>query len=109
MATNLEKIGARIYFRNSPFAGKDALKAGGAKWDPDARCWWIGAAKAAEAAVMAAEADKAATTAATEPPKPFKHYKCVECGAKPGPRGWPRIYKNGVCSDCYRDAQEDRM
>lgn len=106
MPTQIEKVGQRLYFRNSPFAGKDTLKAGGAKWDPDARCWWIGATKVEEAKALAAKADEAASTAPTTP-KPFVHYSCKQCGKRPGPRGWPRIYKNGICSDCYQDARED--
>jgi hypothetical protein len=34
--------------------------------------------------------------------------KCKQCGASPNARGWPRIYRNGICSDCYRDEAEER-
>jgi hypothetical protein len=26
--------------------------------------------------------------------------------ARPGPRGWPRIYRSGICSDCYAMGDE---
>lgn len=106
MPTTLEKVGARIYFRDAPFAGKDVLKAGGAHWDATARCWWIGVVKEEEAGRLAKYADEeAARTTSTS--RPFKYHKCKQCGAKPDARGWPRIYKNGVCSDCYREALDD--
>lgn len=39
---NIEKIGRRFYFRGAPFAAKDILRRGGAKWDPAERAWWTG-------------------------------------------------------------------
>jgi hypothetical protein len=53
-ATNLEQVGQRIYFRNAPFAAKDAIKAIGSKWDGDQRSWWIGTSKKAEAEKLVA-------------------------------------------------------
>lgn len=94
------------------FPVKDALKALGAKWDPEAKGWRVPDAKAAEARALVAGAPaktsngNGASTGASAA-KPFRHYKCKQCGARPGPRGWPRIYRNGICSDCYRDANDE--
>lgn len=45
----LEKVGARVYLVNLPFAAKDSAKAalgmGGNNFDRERRQWWVGAAK----------------------------------------------------------------
>lgn len=43
--TTLEQVAKRLYFVNSPFTAKDAIKSLGAKWDADRRQWWIGVTK----------------------------------------------------------------
>lgn len=43
---HLEKVGARYYAREAPYAVKDALKSAGCHWDADERCWWVGAKNA---------------------------------------------------------------
>lgn len=53
--TTLEKVGSRLYFVNSPFASKDAIKRLGGHWDGDRRQWWIGAAKRAAAEKLVTE------------------------------------------------------
>lgn len=60
---------ARIYFADSPFSAKDAIKGIGAKWDADRKQWWVGKAKAAEAAALVAQlaGGAAAPTAPTAP------------------------------------------
>lgn len=45
-ATNNPK---RLLFKNAPYAAKDAIKALGAKWDPENRVWYIGTTKRQEA------------------------------------------------------------
>jgi hypothetical protein len=50
----VERIGRRSYLRGAPFEIRERLKAAGAKWDPDARAWWLGKDEAARA--LAAEA-----------------------------------------------------
>lgn len=57
--TTLEQVGQRLYFRGAPFAAKDRLKSLGAKWDADARCWWIGAAKRLGAETLVADLNAA--------------------------------------------------
>lgn len=52
--TTLEKVGSRLYFRNSPFSAKDRIKRLGGHWDGEERCWWIGTAKRAEAEALVA-------------------------------------------------------
>jgi hypothetical protein len=102
---------------------KDALKALGAKWDADSKCWTITSAKLADAQKIVADAPAEAPRVPGKCSKCGKSIKepyticldckpaprkCRECGATPNLRGWPRIYKNGVCSDCYRDEREER-
>ena len=64
--TTLECIGQRLYFRGSPFAAKDRIKGIGGKWDPDQRCWWIGAKKRAEAERLVAEINNGVTEASRD-------------------------------------------
>jgi hypothetical protein len=73
MATTIEKVGSRLYFANSPFAAKDAIKRLGGHWDADRRQWWIGAAKSAEAAALVAELNGAASAPAGPPAKEDPH------------------------------------
>lgn len=76
---------------------KDHLKAIGARWNAERKVWTISDDKLEQAKSIV-----------TNAPKPtYRPSKCKECGARPGPRGWPRIYRNGICSDCYRDREED--
>jgi len=90
------------------FAVKDALRALGGRWDPDAKGWRVPAAREAEAIALVAAGPVAGPTG-TQPDaaKPFRHYKCKQCGARPDARGWPRIYRNGVCSTCYADSRDE--
>jgi len=153
--------GKRLYAVGNTYPIKDALKRIGAKWDADAKAWWVGTAKRGELEALLAEQpapsgaeslpalsgksvpvtgntypvrdqlralggswDAAAKTwmidearlalalavvakGSSEPAKPFRHYSCKQCGKRPNSQGWPRIYRNGVCSDCYRDARDD--
>lgn len=62
--TTIETVGQRVYFRNLPFAAKDAAKKLGCKWDADQRAWWIGRAKAAEAEKLVAEVNNGGVKAA---------------------------------------------
>lgn len=55
MATTLETTGRRIYFVDSPYAVRDAIKAIGAKWDADKRQWWVSTAKRADAEKLVAQ------------------------------------------------------
>jgi hypothetical protein len=79
---------------------RDGLRRLGGQWDAAAKAWLMPASKLAEAQAL---------VAAPPPEQPYRprYQSCKQCGARPGPRGWPRIYQNGVCSDCYRDAIDD--
>lgn len=50
MLALIEKVGARVYAINTPFAAKDQLKGIGCHWDGEKRAWWIGTSKASELA-----------------------------------------------------------
>lgn len=45
MSITLETQGRRIYVRGNTYPIKNALRDIGAKWDADARAWWIGTTK----------------------------------------------------------------
>jgi len=160
MSIAIKAEGKRLYAIGNTYPIKDALKGIGAKWDADAKAWWVGVVKRSELEALLATPstpaqdalpalsgklvplsgntypvreqlralggswDAAAKTwmvdearlalalaavakGSSEPAKPFRHYSCKQCGARPNARGWPRIYRNGVCSDCYRDACDD--
>jgi hypothetical protein len=111
---------AQVVIAGNTYPVKDQLKSLGAKWDPDQRCWTITDKKIAEAQkIVAATLKPAATGKCSKCGKPcdpkystcYDHKpvptQCKQCGKRPGPRGWPRIYRNGICSDCYRDGEDD--
>ena len=77
------------------YNARTALRDLGASWDAASKAWLVDASRL----TMAQDAVAAAAKAA----KPFRHTRCKQCGARPNERGWPRIYKSGVCSDCYRE------
>jgi hypothetical protein len=76
------------------YAARGALRDLGASWDAASKAWMVDASRLTLAQDAVAAAAKAAP--------PFRHTRCKQCGARPDERGWPRIYKNGVCSDCYQ-------
>lgn len=96
-----ETVGRRVYVRGNSYPFREAIKAAGGRWDAAEKAWWIGGAEKAEALKVALAS---ATPAA---PAPFRWRACKRCGARPNQRGWPRIYENGICSDCYRDEREE--
>ena len=96
--------------KGNTYPVKDQLKSLGAKWNPDAKAWMIDDEKAEEAKSIVASACAANTVGAanTASAKPqYRPSRCKECGARTGPRGWPKIYRNGICSDCYRDRDDE--
>ena len=96
----VEVVGPRAYVRGNSYPFRDAIRSVGGHWDAEQKAWWVGATKADELRAALASATPAA-------PEPFRHTKCKQCGARPDRRGWPRIYKSGICSDCYRDERDE--
>lgn len=92
--------GKSVPVSGNTYPVRDQLRALGASWDAGAKTWTIDEARLALAHAVVAKGS-------SEPPKPFRFTQCKQCGKRPDYRGWPRIYRNGVCSDCYRDASED--
>lgn len=98
---------------------KDQLKRLGAKWDGDQKAWLVPDTRADEARALLAAVPAAVPGKCSKCGKPFKApytlcldckpraTRCKQCGASPGPRGWPRIYRNGICSDCYKSDREE--
>jgi len=77
------------------YAARGALRDLGAQWDAAAKAWMVDAARLTLAT-------DAVAAAAKDAPR-FRHSHCKQCGARPDARGWPRIYKNGICSNCYAE------
>lgn len=82
---------------------KDQIKALGGRWDSKAKGWNVPADKAAEAQALVAGA--VSVPVSTTPKTEFKHSKCKECGSKAD--RYNKIYRNGICRNCYRDEQEE--
>jgi predicted Zn-ribbon and HTH transcriptional regulator len=89
----------QIAITGNTYPVKDALKALGAKWNQDQKCWMVSEAKAAEAKRLVENASRAGYTLCLRAPT-----QCVVCGHKPryGDR-YDRIYKSGECRDCYEE------
>lgn len=108
--------------RGNTYPVKDRLKALGAKWDGEQKAWLVPDDKAQVAQQLVAQAPSAPLGVCSKCGKAcgaayslclackpaFRHTRCTECGARPNNRGWPRIYRNGVCSDCYQSEREER-
>lgn len=62
MTITADKQGRRIYLRGDTYPVRDQLRAAGAKWDADARCWYTG--KQATADEIITKVGAGATTAA---------------------------------------------
>lgn len=99
-AVTYETVGARVYVLGQTYPIRDAIRAAGGHWDAERKAWWIGTAKRAELEAAIASAKPA--TADT-----YRPSQCKQCGRRPDRRGWPRIYRSGICSDCYRDEREE--
>lgn len=81
-----------IAITGNTFPVKDALKALGARWNPDQKAWMIAEDKAEKARQLVSAAPKQASTG-----KP-KFHRCHECGAPS--KGYYRCYD---CSLDHRD------
>ena len=86
------------------FPVKDQLRALGAKWNVDEKCWYIASDKEAEAnAIIAGSGTKTMGARSGS----FRPRKCVVCGAvaQVDRRGYPivKIYRSGECADCYEE------
>ena len=99
-AVTLETIGRRIYARGDTYPIRNSLRAAGAHWDSGEKAWWIGTDKRADL-------EQTIASATPEGPQPYRPSRCKQCGRQPNQRGWPRIYRSGICSDCYRDEREE--
>lgn len=55
----LERTGRRTWFRGDTYGARNILRDGGAKWDQEAKAWWIG--DHAKAETLADQARKAPT------------------------------------------------
>lgn len=85
---------------------KDALKALGARWNPDQKAWMIADEKAAEARKIVSIGTTSSASTPSYIPK-----ECVVCGRtqRPGsgPKGHmypePKILRSGECVDCYEE------
>ena len=80
---------------------KDQLRALGGKWNPDAKAWMVPDDKADQAKALVAGAP------ASNPgeKKPYRPTRCKQCGCAAS--RYNKIYRNGICGNCYRDNQDD--
>ncbi|NJL72288.1 MAG: hypothetical protein HC888_12245 [Candidatus Competibacteraceae bacterium] len=85
----------RIALRGNTYPVRDQLKDLGATWDAPNKQYLVPASRI----------DAAQKLVASAPKQEFRHTRCKECGALSD--RYRRIYRNGVCSDCYRDSREE--
>lgn len=109
----------KVLITGNTYPVKDQLKALGAKWDADQKAWAIDEDKAEQAHAIVANQKPQTPGICSKCGKPCKApfticlsckpppRVCRQCGARPNVRGWPRIYRNGICSDCYRSEREE--
>lgn len=89
-----------VAITGNTFPVKDKLREMGGKWDGENKCWRVPADKAEEAQKLVSEAP-------VEPRKPGsapRFNRCKQCWAAAS--RYVRIYRNGICSQCYRDERE---
>ena len=90
-----------VAIAGNTFPVKESLKAIGARWNGDAKAWMVPADKADEARKIVASAVTTASSTRT-----YRPTHCRECGQTA--RRYTKIYRNGLCSECYRDALEEQ-
>ena len=95
-----------IEIRGNTYPVKDQLRSLGCRWNPAGKCWM--ATPAIADAARAIVAGNGNGSASHQSSGGYRPHVCRQCGARPNARGWPRIYRNGICSDCYRDEKEER-
>jgi len=91
--------GSMVDVTGNTYPVRDKLRALGGSWDAGAKVWRVPESRLAAAKAIVAGAPKDSN--------PPRYSRCKQCGARPNRRGWPRIYRNGICSDCYKDLAED--
>ena len=76
------------------------LKALGGKWDAEQKAWLVPDSAAEKAKQLVASAPKEAGKKEWRGPT-----QCKQCGAEAS--RWNKVYRNGICRQCYRDEQEE--
>jgi hypothetical protein len=89
---------AKVPVNGNTYPVRDQLRAMGGEWDAAAKVWVVPVSQEAAAKALVAGAGER---------QAYRPKQCKQCGARPNVRGWPRIYRNGICSDCYSDACDD--
>lgn len=64
----LETVGRRVYLRGNTYPIKDRLRDAGAKWDADAKAWYVGTQRRALAEQLAAQVAQAPSAGAASSP-----------------------------------------
>jgi len=81
---------------------KDALRALGARWNPDQKAWMVPDDRAEEARKIVAGAQTE-----RKPNHSYHRHKCIACGAteRRNSRGYyeVKIYRSGECGACYEE------
>ncbi len=91
----------KVAIRGNTYPVKDQLKALGAKWDGVEKCWMIDESKQEQALAIV----RAAPAKDPNAKRDFRPSRCKQCGAA-GTR-YNRIYRNGICRDCYQSDKEE--
>ena len=94
----------KVAITGNTFPVKDALKALGGRWNGDEKAWMVPESKATEARALV-------SGAGAKSPRPavvggYTPSRCRECGC--GSSRYNRIYRSGVCKDCYVSEKEER-
>ncbi len=88
------------------FPVKDKLKELGGKWDPDSKGWKVPDDKEKEALDLVSKGNSGGGTTSVVSKQSYRPSKCKECGCSPS--RYVKIYRSGICSNCYRDEKEER-
>jgi hypothetical protein len=91
----------KVAITGNTYPVKDQLKLLGAKWDGLKKAWLVDASRAEEAQALVAGAGPAKPRTGGGPPPTI----CKQCQVAAS--RYNRIYRSGICSQCYRDDREE--
>ena len=78
---------------------KEALKALGARWNPDQKVWMVPDEKIEQARAIVASAP-----AKTSQNSDYRPSRCKQCGASAS--RYNKVYRSGICRECYSEEED---
>ena len=90
---------SQVAITGNTYPVKGALKAIGARWNADQKAWMVASDKADAARKIVA-------SGATSTQKAWHPTHCKECHCEAS--RYNKIYRSGICGNCYRDEREER-